>query len=440
MKIKKPIIFMLALLFFAEFSVFASDTVEIDIAQAVEMACKNSDDLKISEESLDKLNNMYREVRASVFPQISGSVSINRFLEAPAMDIDMGMMGPLSVPMASDWENSISLQMSQVLWTFGKVVNAIHLAENYINLEKHSEKIKRNELTFAVKKLYYSMLMARNMVKIASESYENALKNKDALSGRYSGGRISNLNNIKMEADISGRVPRLLQAKQSYEVVEVAMKDMLGVSEGAVINLSEGFVTDFPEYRYEELKGSLEKKAPVLMVYRDKLKLAETQIKLKKSGFFPTISGFLNYSYSGGSDKIIPDEINREVIAGVMLNYDIWTSGKRLNALKQSENDKNIAELELKKMKRALNVELRSAITEYNALKKTYEANKEAVKLASKSYDIMLSNYNSGAVSQTALNDAELQLTGAKMQALQTLYSINVAIAKIEKLIAEGME
>ena len=416
---------------------YSTESIDLDIAGAVDMALKNSDDLKINKESLEKLDNMYREVRASIFPQVKGTLGVNRFIEAPVMTVDLGE-GPMSMPMASDWESSIDLQVSQVLWAFGKVMNAIHLAENYINLEKHSADITRNELTYAVKQLYYSMLLADDMVKIATESHGNALKNKAALKGRYSGGRISNMNNIKMEADISGRVPVMLQAQRSLELVGVAMRDMLGVSEETGISLTEIFVTDFPEFDYDDLRNNMRSREPVLMVYREKLNLADTRIRLKKSSFYPTLSGFLSYSYGGGDDKIIPDDMDSEMIAGVMLNYDIWDSGKRKNSYKQAVNDKNIAEFEYRKMERALDVELKSAVTEYRALIKTYEAYRRAVKLAGESYEIALLSFKSGAVSQTMLNDAELQLTGAKMQERTTLYNISISIAKIEKLIAEN--
>lgn len=436
----KNIYFGIALIVMTVFPLCADDivdSVDITIPIAVDMAFRNSDDLKINKESLEKLDNMYREVRASIFPQVKGTLGINRFIESPVMSVDLGE-GEVSIPMASDWESSIDLQVSQVLWAFGKVMNAIHLAENYINLEKHSADITRNELTYAVKQIYYSMLLADDMTRIATESHRNALKNKAALKGRYSGGRISNMNNIKMEADISGRVPSMLQAQRSYELVKVAMRDMLGVPEEKNIYLTDRFVTVFPEYEYDDLRSNMHSREPVLMVYRETLNLADTRIRLEKSSFYPTLSGFLSYSYGGGDDKILPDDMASEMVAGIMLNYDIWDSGKRKNSYRQAVNDKNIAEFKYRKMERSLDVELKSAVTDYRVLVRMYDANRRAVKLAGEAYDIALLSFKSGAVSQTMLNDAELQLTGAKMQERNTLHNINVSIARIEKLIAEN--
>jgi outer membrane protein TolC len=239
-----------------------------------------------------------------------------------------------------------------------------------------------------------------------------------------------------MEADISGRVPGMLEAKQSYELVEIAMRDVLGISKEQKILLAEEFVEDFPEFEYDALRNSMHSREPVLMVYRERLKLAQTQISLEKSNFYPTLSGFMSYSYGGGDEKIIPDDMNSEMVAGITLNYDIWDSGKRKNSYRQAVNDRNIAEFEYNKKQRALDVELRSAVTRCGALIKTYKANLKALKLAGESYEITLASFKSGAVSQTMLNDAELQLTGAKIQERTTLYNINMALAEIEKLIS----
>ncbi len=418
-------------------AVFASDdgnTLILTRSKAIEIALKNSDDLKISAESLDKLNNIYKEVRSSIFPQVTSSLGIINYIESPVMEFDLGSE-PVSIPLAEDWETKLKIQMSQVLWAFGKIMNAIRFAENYINLEKHSAEITKNELTYAVKQFYFTMLLAEDMVKIASESHRNALKNEKALKDKFKKGRTSRVNNIKMEADIAGRVPRVLQAQKSLDLVKVAFKDMLGIPDETTIILKEDFIEDFPEINTELLRKKMLEKEPMLMVYREKLKLADVKIKLKKSDFYPMLTGFLSYSYGGSGDNIIPEELNSEMIAGISLNYSIWDSGARKNAYKQAVNDKNIAGIEYSKKEKALEVRLKSALSEYNSLKKTYKANLTATDLAKKSYNIALSSFKAGIVSQTMLNDAELQLTGAKMAEKTTLLNINVLIAKIEKLI-----
>jgi len=63
-------------------------------------------------------------------------------------------------------------------------------------------------------------------------------------------------------------------------------------------------------------------------------------------------------------------------------------------------------------------------------------AHQQVLALAEKSYAIVLSSFRSGKASQTLLNDAELQLTAAKLRAKQSLFGINLLKARIEKLTA----
>ena len=404
-------------------------TAVLTLDRAVELALENSDDLKINNENLQKLKNRYKEVRSSIFPQVDGTLGATRYIESPP--------GEASMPSLEDWETRLGIGVSQMLWAFGKARNAIRLAENYINLEKYAAGITKNELTFAVKQLYYSMLLAREMVEIASDSHKNAIKNESALKARFKKGRVSRANNIKMEADTAGRVPRVLEAEKSRDLAAVTFKDVLGFSADTKIILQEYLKEDFPEFDSLKLKTEMLNSEPVLMVYREKLRLADVQIRLRKSNFYPTLTGFLSYGYVGSGEDIIPDDMDAEVVAGISLNYNIWDSGAKKNSHKQAINDKNIAELEYHKKERALNVELASVLSEYKALIKTYEAHRKALDLAETSYSIALSSFRSGVVSQTMLNDAELQLTGAKMEAVTTLYNINILIARIEKLVSE---
>ncbi len=145
------------------------------------------------------------------------------------------------------------------------------------------------------------------------------------------------------------------------------------------------------------------------------------------------LAGYLNYSYAGNSEDIY-DNMQREVIAGLRLNMPIWDSGKRLNSLRKTVNDSNIAKLEYKKKLSEIEVELESTLAKYARLLDTYKASVEAEKLAGESYRIVLASFKSGVAGQTMLNDAEIQLTSAKMARIETLFNISTTIAKIEKL------
>jgi len=98
------------------------------------------------------------------------------------------------------------------------------------------------------------------------------------------------------------------------------------------------------------------------------------------------------------------------------MRFNIWDSGKASGAYAQSLNDFSIAELEYSKRLKEMKAKLRSLIYDYSASVEEYKANIEAQSLASESYTIALTSFESGAASLIQVNDAELFLTSTKLQ------------------------
>ena len=64
------------------------------------------------------------------------------------------------------------------------------------------------------------------------------------------------------------------------------------------------------------------------------------------------------------------------------------------------------------------------------------KANREAIRLAEKSFKLIQKLYRSGQAILSDLNDAERSLTTLRLQEIQTIYNINLALANIELLTA----
>ncbi|MGM0442324.1 MAG: TolC family protein [Elusimicrobiota bacterium] len=415
--------------------------IQLTVDEAVGLAIDNSEEILKTRLNEKRQKRKYKETKASIFPQVKGSFNWSRYIESPVLDMDLGPMGSREISLNEDWEMRFGLTASQVIFAFGKITNAIELAEKSMEMQKFTRKLSKNEISYATKRIFYSLLFAKDSLKIAEESYDNVLQNKEALKTKFKGGRISRTNNIKMEADVASRQPRILDLEERIAKLTVQFKDLLNLDDEENIVLKEKFTEDFPEFTFSELRDAMIHNSPSLNMSVMKLKLKETNKNLKKAQYFPTISGFLNYSFSGeSSEPVVKEEyLNREVIAGLKLNYNFWEGGARRNALKGSEIDKDISEVDYRKKVNEMEVSLKSALKSYRKLIETYNTKKEVQRLSEESYQAMLSSFKSGLVSQTALNDAERQLTGAKIDALSTLYQINLTLAQIEKLTVRSL-
>ena len=178
---------------FAGVEEHSSLSFQLSIKDAVQMALKHSEDIEIAEKQILSTEYEYKRIRGSAFPQLTASATWTRYLKAPVMKMDLtDMMTALNtqvgaamlagltpvyqamgiaVPDASalssatssgasststiietklkkDNEVKLGAQLTQVLWSFGKVSNAIELAKKAISVEETSLKASKRETSY----------------------------------------------------------------------------------------------------------------------------------------------------------------------------------------------------------------------------------------------------------------------------------------------------
>jgi len=286
------------------------------LKDAERLAVENSEEIDISKQELDKTFNTYKEVRSSIMPQVSANYTWNRYLKAPVLNVNLGA-GLTEIPLRQDWEMNFGVTVSQVVFAFGKIINAIELAKENLSLRQETVEMARNEIRFAVRQAYYSILLAQEMLNIARQSHSNAMKNKAAMKSRFRDGRISRVNNVKMEADIASRVPGIMQAREQLDEIKYGFRDMLGLEANRELELISGFVTDFPDYSYDLLADRMVENQPGLLLLEKSINICRKKKDIEKSLFYPTVSGYLNLNYSGEGDKPVIESngINEELVA-----------------------------------------------------------------------------------------------------------------------------
>lgn len=415
------------LLFLFGSNLMASDLV-LSEAKVIEMALGRNQKNAISKAELEKAQLSLSKAYSSLFPTLSISGSV---LKSSAT----GSIQPYS----DDWSESASLQVTQPLYTFGKISNAIDIAKNAKSLQKNNSKATEEEIKQTAKKLYYAVLFNKEYLRISKESFQNALVNKQTLEKRVSFGRISRNDNLKMQADLASRRPTVVEAENSLHASEDELVDFLDLEPGTQVKLPEelnvigGFnKVNVSDVKYDNLLN--------VKLLQDNLKVTESAVELAKSQRYPTLAAFASYAPTTYRKDLGDEPIKEMETAkvGISLSFD-WPTGNSLNnevAIKKTEQ--KIAQYKLDEGRRRAETQYRILLRRYESLAEKMKAEQDAVKLAEASYKVALGAYSTGAVSQLQLNDSEILLTRNKLSLANTKLSILNTIADIERLIAKG--
>lgn len=405
---------------------YAGEPLSVNLDKAIEMALEESEDIQIKENEIDRSRYEYEEEKSALFPQVTAEHALSYNAQYPAF----------AAATTKDYDMNTSIIATQTLWTFGRVFFNIRAADKKISQSRLNKEVTRQDVIYNTKLSYYNVLFAERVLSIARDSYENAVQNKKILEKRSAGGRSSKRDNIKMEADIASRVPRVSEARAAFDTAMRTFKIIIGVDENERLQLMKDFEENYSELCRDELDKYLYANEPTLKALRKKIEVDADMVRAKRAGFLPTFSAFSTWNYTASNDKydVWHEEIHNYGVVGIKVTVPLFTGGEKTAILRQAQVDVKNDKLELQKTEKDLVLELDNAISAYHEYIKTLQANREAVELAEKSFRMMQDLFESGQVSLADLNDAELLVTNEKMSFYATLYNLNVTMAKIERL------
>jgi len=399
------------------------DTVVIDRHNLIELALKASEEYQKSSNAVDTAEYKFDQTRAQILPQISEETTWTHNFAYPGTDTK-----------PNDLSNAIA--GTQILWTFGRISNALSAARTSILVSDLEKDKKARDITYLAKYAYYTAVLAEEVSGIVQRSYENAVANKKILEDRSLKGRVSKHDNIKTSADIAARIPTVNNAAVSLETSLNTLRVICDLPYDIDVKLAERFAVEYRPLDANKLEVLLIEQEPRLKALKETVLMREKLIRQQRAGYFPALSAFGNYKYKGGEDEVTVQQKNLEsyTSGGLKVTVPLFTGGETTAKLRQAKIDKLNAELDLKKEEEDRLLELQNALADYGSYVGTLKANDEAVRLAEEAFELSQEMYKTGQISVSDLNDAELQLTTQRLARYRTLYLINVTLAKLEQL------
>jgi len=408
--------------------------VSLGLQGVIDAAVETSEFLKIKKSTADKNSGLYAQTRANLLPHVTASNVWRYAMEAPQGTGRDDYM---------DYYQEAQLNASQVVWSFGKVGYAVAAAKRVVEADMYGWAAGKEDVMYRAKVAYFSGILARNSQKISEQSYQNCIANKQLLEKRAYGGRSSKYENIRVSAEAASRVPAVNEARAQKDIAYETIKNLIDFDRQKGIELNGDFGQDYADIDYEALVPLMEGQEPSLRYLNKSFDAARLLTKSARGAFLPTISIFTTIKYFFGSDKqqlMTNNEYSRYETVGFRVDVPIFEGGENWAKLKQAKADRDIAKLQLKQARKELLLELRKAYLRYQQYKDNLAANIEAVNLAQESYKQAQEMFANGQVSFSDLNDAELLLTNQSLNKEMTLFNINEALDRIEKLIAQDYD
>ncbi len=414
--------------------------IELSLKDAVDKIVAESNDVKKADANLKKAKAQLDTINANRWMSIESTLSYMNLIDPKHPTSSKGITipseigailehSPIQFGEIPDNIFMAGVQVTQPIYTFGKIGNAVDAMHDAIDMSKSAKELTLREVKYAAANLYWTAKMTDEIVAASEKNLKNARAAKKKLTAA---GRANRSNLIKIESDIAIKEINLSDAMFDRDTAYSMLKIMAGIDETEEVVLTDNFPDKFEVINVKELKSN-----PQWDIYQKQVKMYESNARSKRAGGYPTLAAVGAYDYySLGTDvgNIFSKEGSQSAYVGLALKVPLFSGGLHsANATIEAMNAE-AAHQELDKSKKLIRHEYNTAVRKYKHLCDDLGKLKDAHNLAQKAYDVSVNRFAAGQTSAIELSDVSGALYQMDMALISAKYNILMAGESVKKL------
>lgn len=415
--------------------ILAQDQIDLTIDRAIELAIQNNHNYLISKEEVDQFKHKLRQ-NLGFLPNVS--VEGMRILKEKLMEIEIPPFFPGDVPKKATLDFTMdyefTFQVVQPVFVGGKVLYSYKNAKLDLKIAREKHKNAREEVILNVKKVFFNILVMRQLLKAHEEALQLAETNQKNIQENYNLGMVSKYDLLRADLAVAAVKPNILNIKKLLDLSISSLKFMTGIPEQSQINVQGDLKYDQHQLELAELiQESLLNRSEILQM-KLQMKKTDNYLKMAYGQFLPDISLVGRFSYRSNDFKLKGSNWEDYYTIGLALSYPIFTGFKRSAQVGELRVMKKILALNYQQLNDATKLQVQDL---YLTIKQEYEniqAGLKNMETAEEGVRIAELTYNEGLISILELNSSYNDLTKARVNFFQAAYNYNIAVAELEKI------
>ena len=459
MKIKIILVLMLAGVSYVN----AQKTNEFTVQQAVDYALKNAVQVRNALIDLKIQQQTNREITASAFPQISGTVSTNYFPNVAVQSfpnfIAAGTYGVLEKEGVKDgngnailspndfgliqaqfgtkYTANAGLDISQLLFD-GQVFVGLQARKAALQFYAKQAEVTQQMIKINVEKIYYQLVVGRQQLTSVDANISRFTKLLNDTKEIYKQGFAEKLDVDKVSVQLNNLLTEKIKTQNQLDAGNAGLKFLMSMPQKEILLLTDSLSEDKlkenildKDYNYADRK-----EYQLLQLGK---KLNEYNVKRYKLSYLPTLAAFGNYYKNAQRNKF--NFFNNGTwftssLAGVKLSVPIFDGFAKAARVSKAKLELEKTNNNLEQFKSSIDNDVEQATLKITSSLLTMDAQKQNMQLAEKVYNTTKIKYDQGLGSNQEIYTAQSELKVAQNNYYSALY--DAIIAKIDYLAAIG--
>lgn len=348
---------------------------------------------------------------------------------------------------------STGLQVSQLIFD-ARYLFGIRATKDLLLTSRLSTEMSDIDITYNVTKAYYQAKSAQEAHSLLDSTLHVIQRLLGATRKTYQEGLIEELDVNRLELVEANLNSQIAMQKQMTEVALANLKYQMGLGLNDEVLLKDNM---------DELKAAANiADVPTFnAANRIEYKLLDAAVRLKgydmaqkRSGYFPSLFGFLNYGWTAQTDKFgdifkrdtqtYPDGDVRKIspwfsqgLVGVSLKLPIFDSGQKMAQVKQAKLDQQKTLNDMENFKNGAELQFRVAQSALSNALEDEASTKRAIELSEKIFKKNQIKFNEGVGNSFELAQSEQEFIANQLKYIQSRLGLLNAKADLDKALGK---
>lgn len=428
-----------------------ADARSLSLDEALGIARKQSPVLKKAASQTDAADARADTSRSRLLPQLLGTATYQRttanfvprpgYTPARQMLVDANGV-PITAVTATrpgsklDAVNSynFSLVANQLIYDFGATGDTLRADREASRAQLDTQHASLINTEYAVRNAFFLARAQRALVAVAEQALANQQKHLAQIEAFVAVGTRPEIDLAQTRTDLANARVQLLQAQNGYATARENLKLVMGANDDVQYEVNEDTLPALPE---EEASLSvLVQRAyearPELSSLTRQLRVQSLRTRAAKGRYGPALIATAATSKAG----IELGDLTWNAYVGASLSWSLLESGSSYYAVREAEANQRGLAADLAQLSLQIRVQLEQVRLNIQTAKATVEAAEEALTNARARLSLAEGRYEAGVGNGIELGDAQLAVSQADAQRVQSEY--NLAIARAQLLSALG--
>lgn len=402
---------------------------EITLDQLIRIALQNQPSVRAAQSARDAAGARLGTARSAYFPVIGTTLTYNRATQNIAQGVSAATGNPIqrNVSDRSVNNQNYTISLNQNVFDSFQREWRVEGAREELNASNFDLSTTRQNIILGVEQAYYSYILAVHLVAVQQEAVDANIQNLNRVRGFFEVGVRPKFDVTQAQVQLSNAELALVQARNQVDTTLAAFKNAIGVP-------------DLPPFRLrEELEipatiGSLEDSTRTALATRTEIQAAQARIRsaeaslaVARHNFLPTLAANANWSYRGQDLPLAPNWTAGLSVTVPVLNPPLFSQLNEVAA--------NLASAQANEEITRQNVILDVQQNYANLLgaRESIRTSEVLVQQARENLELAQGRYQVGVGPQIDVTNAQLSLTQAQNQNIQSIVSFKLAEAGLRK-------